>query len=46
MQIGIVGELKIFPIKSCAGITVDKAIVTKYGLASIENPQVIDRLVF
>lgn len=40
---GVITNLIIYPIKSCAGIKVDKALVTKYGLAYFENPNVIDR---
>lgn len=42
-KLATVSGLYIYPIKSCSGISVDKAIVTKYGLASAENPAVIDR---
>jgi uncharacterized protein len=40
---GVISNLFIYPIKSCAGIQVDKAYVTKYGLAHYENPNLIDR---
>ncbi|CAF1253716.1 unnamed protein product [Adineta ricciae] len=36
-------ELIIYPVKSCAGIKVQEALVTKYGLAYPSNPQVFDR---
>lgn len=42
-QIATVKELFIYPIKSCAGIPVDRALVTKLGLAYIDNPAVYDR---
>ncbi|CAF1060778.1 unnamed protein product [Adineta ricciae] len=38
-----VHELFIFPLKSCAGIKVQEALVTKYGLALPSNPQIYDR---
>ena len=43
-KVATVSEIYIFPIKSCAGFLVDKALVTKYGLALVENPQISDRL--
>jgi uncharacterized protein YcbX len=42
-QIGTVSELTIFPIKSCGGISVEHAVVTKVGLALVENKLVVDR---
>jgi uncharacterized protein YcbX len=38
-----VHELLIYPVKSCAGIKVDEALVTKYGLALPSNPEIADR---
>jgi uncharacterized protein YcbX len=38
-----VEELRIYPIKSCAGVKVQEALVTKYGLAFPSNPQIYDR---
>jgi uncharacterized protein YcbX len=41
-----VQELLIYPIKSCARITVQEALVTKYGLALPSNPRIFDRYKF
>ncbi|CAF0884519.1 unnamed protein product [Rotaria sordida] len=38
-----VQELIIYPVKSCAGVKVQEALVTKYGLALPSNPQIFDR---
>ncbi|CAF1463814.1 unnamed protein product [Adineta steineri] len=38
-----VKELIIYPIKSCSGIKVQEALVTKYGLALPSNPRIFDR---
>lgn len=38
-----VQELRIYPIKSCAGVSVQKALVTRYGLALPADPQIYDR---
>ncbi|CAF4013679.1 unnamed protein product [Adineta steineri] len=38
-----VHELIIYPIKSCAGIKVKEALMTKYGLAVPSNPRIFDR---
>ena len=38
-----VEELFIYPIKSCGGIKVEEALITKYGLALPSNPEIIDR---
>ncbi|CAF4201648.1 unnamed protein product, partial [Adineta steineri] len=35
-----VHELIIYPIKSCAGIKVKEALMTKYGLAVPSNPRI------
>jgi uncharacterized protein len=42
-QLAIISDLYIYPIKSCGGISVKSAFITKYGLASVENPEVFDR---
>jgi uncharacterized protein YcbX len=42
-KLASISGLYIYPIKSCAGISIEKAVVTKYGLAAAENPQVLDR---
>ena len=39
-----VQELLIYPVKSCAGIQLTEALVTKYGLASSSDPRIFDRL--
>ncbi|CAF0729060.1 unnamed protein product [Adineta steineri] len=36
-------ELRIYPIKSCAGVKVQEALVTKYGLALPSDPRIYDR---
>jgi uncharacterized protein YcbX len=41
-----VQELLIYPIKSCAGVKVQEALVTKYGLALPSNPRIFDRFNF
>ena len=38
-----VQELLIYPIKSCAGLNVDEAQTTPYGLALPSNPLLSDR---
>jgi uncharacterized protein YcbX len=38
-----VQELLIYPVKSCGGIKVEEALVTKYGLALPSNPEIFDR---
>jgi uncharacterized protein YcbX len=38
-----VQELIIYPVKSCAGIKVQEALATKYGLALPSNPRIFDR---
>ena len=39
----VVQELRIYPVKSCAGIKVDEAQTTRYGLALPSNPLLSDR---
>ncbi len=41
-----VQELLIYPIKSCAGVKVQEALVTKYGLALPSNHRILDRFYF
>jgi hypothetical protein len=38
-----VQELRIYPIKSCAGVQVQEALVTRYGLALPSDPRIYDR---
>jgi uncharacterized protein YcbX len=38
-----VEELRIYPIKSCAGVRVQEALVTRYGLALCSDPGIYDR---
>ncbi len=38
-----VKELFIYPIKSCGGVKVEEALITKYGLAVPLNPEIVDR---
>lgn len=40
-----VEELLIYPIKSCAGMKVDAAETTRYGLSLPSNPLLSDRYV-
>jgi uncharacterized protein YcbX len=41
--LGMLTEIYIYPIKSLSGIKLQKAEVTKFGLAHPENNKVIDR---
>lgn len=41
-----VQELLIYPVKSCAGVKVQEALVTKYGLALPSDPRIFDRSSF
>ena len=41
--IGCVKEIYIYPVKSLAGIKLDKCIVTKYGISHPDNSDIIDR---
>ena len=41
--VGTVSEIVIYPIKSFAGIKVNRALIHKYGLSYAANPSVIDR---
>ena len=41
--IGSVKEIYIYPVKSLAGIRLDKCLVTKHGISHPDNPEVIDR---
>ena len=43
MAVASISGLFIYPIKSCAGISLEKATVTKYGLADAAHPDVMDR---
>ena len=43
MELSTISGLYIYPIKSCRGISLQKAVVTKYGLAAAENQEVMDR---
>jgi uncharacterized protein YcbX len=38
-----VQELRIYPIKSCAGVQVTEAQTTRYGLSLPSNPLLSDR---
>ena len=40
-----VHDLIIYPVKSCAGVKVQEALVTKYGLALPSDPRIFDRYV-
>ena len=39
----IVKEIYLYPVKSLAGIKLDKCLITKYGCAHPDVPEVIDR---
>jgi uncharacterized protein YcbX len=41
--VGSISEIYLYPIKSCSGIKLNKATITKLGLAHPENENVIDR---
>ena len=45
-KLGQLTEIYIYPVKSLAGVKLDKALVTKYGLAHPDNHQFLDRCVF
>jgi len=45
-ELATIKSIFIYPIKSCAGISVESALVTKLGLASLENNKVYDRYAF
>ncbi|CAF2709636.1 unnamed protein product [Rotaria sp. Silwood2] len=38
-----VEELRIYPIKSCGGVKVQEALITRYGLALPSDPRIYDR---
>ena len=38
-----VEDLRIYPIKSCAGVSVQEALITTYGLAYPADPRIYDR---
>lgn len=40
---GVVSEINIYPVKSLGGIKLDKAIITKLGIAHPDNTSVADR---
>ena len=42
-SLGKLGDIYIYPIKSLAGIKLNEAVVTKYGIAHPNNHQIIDR---
>ena len=41
--VGYLSEINLYPVKSLGGIQLDKAVITKYGIAHPENTDVIDR---
>lgn len=41
--LAVVKSISIYPVKSIGSIDVEKAIVTKFGLAHPDNTKVIDR---
>ena len=42
---GYLSEINIYPVKSLGGIRLDKAVITKYGVAHPDNTQIIDRFI-
>jgi uncharacterized protein YcbX len=40
---GVLSEINIYPIKSLGGIKLNKAIITKRGVAHPNNTSVVDR---
>lgn len=42
-KVGTVSEIYIFPVKSCAGFSVQQALVTEVGLAFVDNLKISDR---
>jgi uncharacterized protein YcbX len=42
-EVGTIGEIYIYPVKSCGGIRLDKALITKNGVAHADNPKIFDR---
>ena len=40
---GVLSEINIYPIKSLGGIKLNKAIITKRGVAHPDNTSVVDR---
>ena len=43
--VGYLSEINLYPVKSLGGIKLDKALITKYGIAHPENTQIIDRFI-
>jgi uncharacterized protein YcbX len=43
---GVVSEINIYPVKSLGGIKLDKAIITKRGIAHPDNTSVADRYMY
>ena len=43
--VGYLSEINLYPVKSLAGIKLDKALITKYGIAHPDNTQIIDRFI-
>lgn len=41
--VGTINEIYLYPIKSCSGIKLEQATITKLGLSHPENRNVIDR---
>ncbi len=45
-EVATIKEIYFYPIKSLAGIKLEKCLVTKLGIAHPEITQVIDRYIF
>jgi uncharacterized protein YcbX len=41
--LGVLNDIYIYPVKSLPGIKLDKAFVTRYGLAHTDNKEIRDR---
>jgi uncharacterized protein YcbX len=42
-NLGTLSEIYIYPVKSLPGIKLEKALITKNGIAHPENPHIVDR---
>ena len=42
---GVLSEINIYPVKSLGGIKLNRAIITKRGVAHPDNTSVVDRFI-
>lgn len=42
-NVAYVKEIYIYPVKSLAGVKLEKCLLTKFGIAHPDVPEVIDR---